>query len=212
MQTLLQMPADAWCLCVLAHGAGAGMRHPFMETMTELLAERGLATLRYEFPYMNAGRRRPDPPETLKAAVTQAVARARAESGDLPVIAGGKSLGGRMTSLAAAGGGLPGVGGLVFLGFPLHAPGKPGVGRAEHLDDIEQPMLLIQGTRDSLADLNLITSVCKRVGGKATLHVVDGGDHSFKVLKRSGRDQGEVMTEIANTVVAWATRILGAAS
>ncbi|MEE9268693.1 MAG: alpha/beta family hydrolase [Candidatus Krumholzibacteria bacterium] len=206
MDALQRTPADARFLYVLAHGAGAGMRHPFMETIAELLAGQGVATYRYEFPYMRDGRRRPDPPGVLKETVSQAVERARASADACAVLAGGKSLGARMTSLAAAEGTLPGVSGLVFLGFPLHAPGKPGIGRAEHLDDIALPMLFIQGTRDSLADAGLMQDVCERLGSKATLHFVEGGDHSFKVLKRSGRQRDDVMLEIAETISNWSCR------
>jgi predicted alpha/beta-hydrolase family hydrolase len=200
---ILLRPPDAWANYVLAHGAGAGMRHRFMESIAQALAGRGIATLRYQFPYAEAGTRRPDPPGVLEAAVRAAVAKARESTPDLPLMAGGKSLGGRMTSNAMARRPLEGVVGLVFLGFPLHPPKQPAVTRAEHLDRVESPMLFLQGTRDSLADLDLVTSVCGRLGSKATLHVVEGADHSFSVLKRSGRSDAEVMEELALTIAQW---------
>ena len=200
---ILLRPPDAWATYVLAHGAGAGMRHRFMESIAQLLAERGIATLRYQFPYVEAGTRRPDPPGVLEATVRAAVAKARESTPDLPLVAGGKSLGGRMTSNAMARRPLEGVLGLAFLGFPLHPPKQPGVTRAEHLDRVEAPMLFLQGTRDDLADLGLVTSVCTRLGPRATLHVVDGADHSFAVLKRSGRSDGEVLGELVLTIGEW---------
>jgi predicted alpha/beta-hydrolase family hydrolase len=201
---LLMRPPDPRCLYVLAHGAGAGMRHRFMEAVAAGLSERGVATLRYQFPYTEVGGRRPDPPAVLQATVRSAVAAARNAAPGLPLLAGGKSLGGRMTSSAAARGELPGVRGLVFLGFPLHAPNHPGIERAEHLDAVQVPMLFLQGTRDALADLTLMRTVCTRLGERATLHVVEGGDHSFAVLKRSGRPQEEVMAQLGDTIVSWA--------
>jgi predicted alpha/beta-hydrolase family hydrolase len=201
---LLMRPPDARFLYVLAHGAGAGMRHRFMEAVAAGLSERGVATLRYQFPYTEVGGRRPDPPAVLQATVRSAVATARNVAPGLPLLAGGKSLGGRMTSSAAARGELPGVRGLIFLGFPLHAPNRPGIERAEHLDAVQRPMLFLQGTRDALADLTLMRTVCGRLGERATLHVLEGGDHSFAVLKRSGRDQEEVMAELADAIASWA--------
>ena len=200
---LLLRPADAQWLYVLAHGAGAGMRHRFMSAVAEALAERGVATLRYQFPYTEAGGRRPDPPGVLQATVRAAVTTAATVAPGLPLLAGGKSLGGRMTSSAAAKTPLPGVCGLVFLGFPLHAPGRSGIERAEHLDQVGVPMLFLQGTRDALADLGLMRTVCARLGARATLHVVEGGDHSFAVLKRSGRSDAEVIGELAATIAGW---------
>jgi hypothetical protein len=205
VSALLELPPGARALYVLAHGAGAGMRHRFMEAVAAGLAERGVATLRYQFPYIEAGGRRPDPPGVLEATVRAAVAQAGAAAPGLPLVAGGKSLGGRMTSSAAAKAPLPGVRGLVFLGFPLHAPGRPGSERAAHLEQVQIPMLFLQGTRDALADLALVSGVAGRLP-KATLHVVEGGDHSFAVLKRSGRTEAEVMTELADTIVAWLSR------
>ncbi len=200
---LLTRPSDARVLYVLAHGAGAGMRHRFMEAIVSALAQRGIASLRYQFPYTEAGARRPDPPAVLEATVRAAVAAAVQTAPDLPLIAGGKSMGGRMTSGAAARGPLPGVQGLVFLGFPLHRPKQPGEERAAHLSQVTLPMLFLQGTRDELADLGLITGVCARLGPLATLHVVDGADHGFAVLTRSGRTDAEVLEELADTAVSW---------
>jgi hypothetical protein len=200
---ILLRPPGAWATYVLAHGAGAGMRHRFMESIAQAVAERGIATLRYQFPYVEAGTRRPDPPGVLEATVRAAVAKAREIAPELALFAGGKSLGGRMTSNAMARRTLEGVLGLVFLGFPLHPPKRPDVIRAEHLDRVESPMLFLQGTRDDLADLELIRSVCGRLGPRTTLHVVEGADHSFSVLKRSGRSDAEVMEELALTVTQW---------
>ncbi|MCZ6766142.1 MAG: alpha/beta hydrolase [bacterium] len=207
MDGLLDRPEGACALYVLAHGAGAGMRHPFLARTAELLAERNVATFRYEFPYMSEGRKRPDPPGVATRAVRDAVEDASKKT-DLPLVAGGKSFGGRMTSTAQSHEPLPGVRGLVFLGFPLHAPGRVGDNRAEHLYSIEIPMLFIQGTRDALADLDLMRGVCKQLGSLATLYIVEGGDHSFKVLKRFGRKESEVMSEIADTVASWTEGLL----
>jgi predicted alpha/beta-hydrolase family hydrolase len=200
---LLLVPAGAWAMLALAHGAGAGMRHPFMDEVARALATRGIASLRYQFSYMEQGGRRPDPPAVLEATVRAAVERARESAPGLLLLAGGKSLGGRMTSNAMARRPLEGVAGLVFLGFPLHPAKQPGVTRAEHLERVTCPMLFLQGTRDSLADLDLITGVCAGLGPGATLHVVQGADHSFAVLKRSGRTGVEVMEELAATVAEW---------
>jgi predicted alpha/beta-hydrolase family hydrolase len=200
------------------------MRHSFMEGVAEVLAVRDIATFRYQFPYMEeaggaggaegAGRmggwvrRRPDPPKILEATVRAAVAGAREALPDLPMIAGGKSMGGRMTSQAQSREPLRGVEGLVFLGFPLHAPKKPDDKRAAHLFDVKIPMLFLQGTRDTLADLRLLTPICDRLGARATIHIVEGGDHSFKVLKRSGRTDEEVMEELTEAVTNWADGVL----
>jgi predicted alpha/beta-hydrolase family hydrolase len=201
------VPQGATCTYVLAHGAGAGMRHQFMETMCERLAARHVATYRYEFPYMEAGKKRPDSPRILQERVSDAVDVARRGS-KLPLIAGGKSMGGRMTSLAAASEPLAGVNGLVFLGFPLHAPGKTGTARAEHLQAVDVPMLFIQGTRDSLADLELIRQVCASLGSRATLYIVEDGDHSFKVRKRSGFDPEATLDSIADRITSWSATIV----
>lgn len=203
---LYRRPDDARCLLVLAHGAGAGMRHAFMEDVSSRLFAAGVATLRYNFPYSEAGRRRPDSPRVLQATVRAAVERAVGLAPDLPLLAGGKSMGGRMTSAAAAVDDLAGVGGIVFLGFPLHAPGRTGTERAEHLGQVRVPMLFLQGTRDALAALASIRRVCRSLGRRATLVVVEGGDHSFKVLKRSGRTEDEVMSEITSAIVAFSRR------
>jgi uncharacterized protein len=203
---ILLRPPDARLLYVLAHGAGAGMRHHFMSDMAEALAGCGIATLRYEFPYMAARSRRPDPPPVLHATVRAAVAEATRIAPELPLVAGGKSMGGRMTSGAQAREPLPGVRGLVFLGFPLHPAKQPSVSRAAHLADVRVPMLFLQGSRDGLADLALITGVCERLGSLATLHVVEGADHAFEVLKRSGRTNGEVRNELVRTIEAWCGR------
>ena len=203
VSALLDWPEDAWSLYVLAHGAGAGMRHRFLESITQALFVRGVATLRYQFPYMEAGARRPDSPGVAEDTVQAAASRAGDLAGGLPVIAGGKSFGGRMTSGAAARA-LPGVRGLVFLGFPLHPPGKPAVQRADHLDGIHVPMLFLQGTRDQFAQLDLIRGVCGRLGPRATLQLIDEGDHSFGVPKRTGRSSSEVIDELADGIVQWA--------
>jgi hypothetical protein len=198
---LLVRPAAAEALLVLAHGAGAGMRHAFMEAASAALAARGVATLRYQFPYAEAGKRRPDPRGRLIATVRAAVACGAQHAGELALFAGGKSMGGRMTSLAASEGPLDRVRGIVFLGFPLHAAGKPpGDERAAHLVDVAAPMLFVQGSRDKLADLSLLRPVVERLGGRARLHEVEGGDHGFQVLRRSGRSDAEVMAEIGDAV------------
>jgi uncharacterized protein len=213
MPDIFVRPDNAWLLYVLAHGAGAGMRHRFLETTAQALSERGVATLRYQFPYMDAGSGRPDPPGVLEASVRAAVGRAAEAAPDLPLIAGGKSLGGRMTSGAAAASPLSGVRGLVFLGFPLHPPGQPGIKRADHLDRVDLPMLFLQGTRDTFARPDLLLPVIDRLRPRATLHMVEGGDHSFSVLKRSGRSAEQVMDELVGSIVDWARALgLGAQS
>jgi predicted alpha/beta-hydrolase family hydrolase len=182
------------------------MRHPFMAGVSERLAARGLGTLRYQFPYVELGNKRPDSPGVLTATVRAAVARAAEE--DLPLFAGGKSLGGRMTSTAASSAELPGLRGIVFFGFPLHAPGRASAERGEHLARVEVPMLFLQGTRDSLADLAFLMPVVEALGDRATLHVVEGGDHSFHVPKRSGRSDEEVLDELAEATASWARGFL----
>jgi hypothetical protein len=208
VSALLVRPEGARLLYVLAHGAGAGMRHPFLETIAQRLAECGIATLRYQFPYMERHSQRPDPPAVAIAAVGAAVAAAARAAPGVPLVAGGKSFGGRMTSAAQAAAPLPGVRGLVFLGFPLHPPGRPGVERARHLADVRIPMLFLQGTRDEFADVALLQPVVTKLGALATLHRVDGGDHSFKVLKRTGRGEADVMTELVTAIDAWATGLI----
>ena len=201
---LLMRPEQARWLLVLAHGAGAGMRHPFMQALAEELARARIAALRYQFPYMEEKRGAPDRPPLLMATVAAAVHAAGQEAPGLPRLAGGKSMGGRMTSQAAAEGLLEGVQGLVFFGFPLHPPKKPGTKRAEHLTEVPVPMLFLQGTRDALADLKLLRPVCKKLGARATLEIVESADHSFHVLKSSGTNDAAVMRLLAERTAAWA--------
>jgi len=207
VSALLIRPANARACFVFAHGAGAGMTHPFMEAVANGLGERGIASLRYQFPYMEKGGKRPDPPAIAQACVRAAVAEAGRCCPGLPLIAGGKSFGGRMTSQAQAATPLPGVVGLAFLGFPLHPAGKPSSDRASHLADIDIPMLFLQGTRDSLAEVALLKPVIERLGSSVSLHLVDGGDHSFHVLARSGRNDREVMREILDAFAVWVDAI-----
>jgi len=203
VSSLFVRPEGARALLVLAHGAGAGMRHAFLEGLAATLAERGVATFRYQFPYTEKGGHRPDPPPVLEATVRAAAQAAAFAAPDLPLFAGGKSMGGRMTSRAAAERPLPGVRGLVFAGFPLHPAGQVSTGRADHLDAVPLPMLFLQGTRDHLAELDLIRAVCARLGDRARLHVVDGADHSFHVLKSSGRTDAVVLEELSDRIVAF---------
>lgn len=191
-------------LYVFAHGAGAGMHHPFMQRASEALGRHGIATHRYEFPYMKAGKSRPDSPAVAEAAVREAVREAAQKAPAARLLAGGKSFGGRMTSQAQAREPLGEVQGLVFFGFPLHPPGRPGVERAEHLSAIEIPMLFLQGTRDEFASLDLLQGVVKRLGSRATLHLIEAGDHSFKVPKRTGKTESDVLEELATTIQQWA--------
>jgi predicted alpha/beta-hydrolase family hydrolase len=204
VSALLLRPDAARWMMVLGHGAGAGMRHHFMEDAASALAARGVATFRYQFPYVEQGSRRPDPQPVLLATVRSAVAAAHAAAADLPLLAGGKSMGGRMTSLAASKEALMGVRGIVFFGFPLHRAGAPATERGEHLASVTGPMLFLQGTRDKLADLGLLRPVVERLGPRATLNVIEGADHSFEVLKRTGRTSADVLEELARTVAAWA--------
>jgi uncharacterized protein len=203
VSALLIRPADVRVCFVFAHGAGAGMTHPFMETVAQGLCERGVATLRYQFPYMEKASRRPDPPAVAHAAVRAAAAEAARRCAGLRLIAGGKSFGGRMTSQAQALEPLPGVDGLAFFGFPLHPAGKPSSDRAKHLADIHVPMLFLQGSRDTLAELNLLEPVVKSLGSSASLHRVEAADHSFHVPARSGRNDREVINEILDAFVVW---------
>ena len=204
---LLIHPPQARACYVFAHGAGAGMAHASMETIAAGLAERGIATLRYQFPYMEKGSKRPDAPAVAHAAVRAAVAEAARCCAGLPLIAGGKSFGGRMTSQAQGLRALPGVRGLAFFAFPLHPAGKPSSERAKHLAEVQIPMLFLQGTRDALAELNLLEPVVKGLGKLATLHLVKEADHSFHVLARSGRNDREVMIEVLDAFAAWADKI-----
>jgi predicted alpha/beta-hydrolase family hydrolase len=205
---LLQTPSNAIACYVMAHGAGAGMNHPFMAGMAEGLAQRGFATLRYQFPYMEVGSKRPDSPKVAQKAVRAAVAEASRLVPKLPLFAGGKSFGGRMTSQAQAASPLPGVQGLIFLGFPLHAAGKPSDERAAHLSQVQIPMLFLQGTRDQLADIDLMQRVVKRLGTLASMKTLEGADHSFHVLARSGRTDLEVKAEILDATAMWMEKVL----
>ena len=203
---LLQTPAGAQACYVFAHGAGAGMSHAFMEAIAHGLAERGIASLRFNFPFMEQGSKRPDSPGVAHAAIRAAVAEAARQMPGVPLFAGGKSYGGRMSTQAQAAEPLPGVKGIVLVGFPLHPAGKPSIERAAHLDGVKLPMLFLQGTRDGLADLDLITQTIASLGKKATLHVVDGADHAFHVLVRSGRTDAQVREELLDTMAAWMTK------
>ena len=203
VSALLMRPREARACFVFAHGAGAGRTHPAIETMATGLAERGVATLRYQFPYMERGSKRPDPPGVAHATVRAAVAEAARCCAGLALIAGGKSFGGRMTSQAQAKAPLDGVEGLAFLGFPLHPAGQPSTDRAAHLADIHIPMLFLQGANDQLAKVDLLKPVVAGLGRRATLHLVEGADHSFHVPKRSGRDDKEVMAEVLDAFAAW---------
>lgn len=201
---LFRRPVGATSLYVMAHGAGAGMRHAFMEAMAARLFDAGVATFRYQFPYMEQGRRSPNPRPVLIKTVRSAVAEAAGLAPDLALYAGGKSMGGRMTSTAAAAEPLPGVRGLVFLGFPLHGAGKPpSAERGAHLADVGLPMLFLQGTRDSLARLDLLRPLLAEVTPQPELHVVEGADHGFHVLKRSGRSDEEVLEELTAAIRSW---------
>ncbi len=207
VSALLMRPRAMRACYVFAHGAGAGMTHAFMTEAAEGLGGRGIATLRYQFPYMEKGGKRPDPPAIAQAAVRGAVTEATRLCPGLPLIAGGKSFGGRMTSQAQAKAPLPGVVGLAFFGFPLHAAGKPSGERADHLEEVRVPMLFLQGSADKLAETGLLKPVVKKLGARATVHLVDGADHSFHVPKRSGRSDREVMAEILDAFAAWAAQL-----
>jgi len=208
---LLLRPRKANALLVLGHGAGAGMHHPFLEDLAQALAARDVATFRYQFPYMESGRHRPDHPTRLVRTVRAAVDRARRATRGLPILVGGKSMGGRISSLAEARDPL-GVRGVVFFGFPLQPPrddGTKAAQRAEPLQRIETPMLFLQGTRDALAPLDSIQRLCRDLGRRAMLHVVEGADHGFHVLKRSGRNDEEILVEIADATARWIDGIVG---
>lgn len=206
VSAILLRPPNAESLLVLAHGAGAGMTHPFMESLATELAAARVATLRFQFPYMEKRRKVPDRPPLLTATIVAAARTAAKVAPDLPLFAGGKSLGGRMTSVAASQQKLGDVRGLVFFGFPLHPPNQPGTKRADHLRGIEQPMLFLQGTRDALADLKLLRPICADLGARTMLHVIETADHSFHVLKSSGKTEAIVLQELANTTSAWSRR------
>jgi uncharacterized protein len=208
---LLQRPADARACYVLAHGAGAGMTHPFMAAVADGLAERAIATLRYQFPYLERGSRRPDPPALAHAAVRAAVAAAATQAPGLALVAGGKSFGGRMTSQAQALAPLPGVHGLAFLGFPLHPAGRPSQDRAKHLFDVHVPMLFLQGTRDALAALDQLEPLRRELGSRATLRLFVDADHSFHVPARSGRNDAQVRGEMLDALAAWIDGLLARA-
>jgi predicted alpha/beta-hydrolase family hydrolase len=203
VSALLLLPTRATCLLVLAHGAGAGMNHTLMSAIASQLAEDNVATFRYQFPYIEQRRGVPDRQPLLTATVAAAVRTAAQLAPDLPLFAGGKSMGGRMTSLAASEQKLKPVRGLIFFGFPLHPPKRPSIKRAEHLQLVKLPMLFLQGTRDDLADLTLLRPICESLGPHATPHIIEGADHSFHVLKRSGKTDSQVLSELSTTVKAW---------
>jgi uncharacterized protein len=205
---LLQAPRNARTCYVLAHGAGAGISHPFMAAVADGLAERGVATLRYQFPYMEQGSKRPDTPKLAQATVRAAVAQASHMVPKLALVAGGKSFGGRMTSQAQAQSPMPGVRGLAFLGFPLHAVGRPSDERARHLLEVAIPMLFLQGTRDALADVHLMEKLAKKLGSRATLKLLSDADHSFHVPARSGRKDAEVRAEVLDAIATWIKTIV----
>jgi predicted alpha/beta-hydrolase family hydrolase len=203
---LLEAPKNVHACLVLAHGAGAGMTHPFMARIAGALAERGVATLRYQFPYMEQRSKRPDRPEVAHAAVRAAAAEASRRVPGFALFSGGKSFGGRMTSQAQAAAPLPDVRGLVFLGFPLHPAGRPSSERAEHLFSVRVPMLFLQGTRDALADLSLLEPIIGRLGTRAKLEVFDEADHSFRVPATSGRRDADVLAALADAIAAWTAK------
>ena len=200
---LLLRRDDAKALYLFAHGAGVGMLHPSMEAYARGLAARGIATLRYQFPYMEKGGGRPDPPKIAHATVRAAAAAAAKFAGDLPLFAGGRSYGGRMTSQAQAIDPIPGVRGLVFLGFPLHPAGAPSIDRADHLTQVQIPMLFVSGDRDALADMSLLKRLVASLGERAMLRAIEGGDHGLRVLVKSGRTPAEAQAEALDAVAEW---------
>jgi predicted alpha/beta-hydrolase family hydrolase len=206
---LLQGAQESRVCLVLAHGAGAGMTHPSLAAVAAELAERRIATLRYQFPYMEQGGKRPDPPKLAHATVRAAVAEAARLLPQMPLFAGGRSFGGRMTSQAQALSPLPGIRGLIFLGFPLHPAGRPSRERGEHLFDVEIPMLFLQGTRDALAMLDELEPVCEALGVRATLRLFADADHSFHVPARTGRKDAQVRAEMLDALAAWIEEVLG---
>ena len=203
VSALFDLPGAPRALLVLAPGAGAGMEHPTMQAVATGLARRGVATLRYQFPYMELKSRRPDPPALCHATVRAAVAAAARLAPDLPLLAGGRSFGGRMTSQAQAQAPLARVMGLVFLAFPLHPAGRPGTERAAHLQEIDLPLLFVQGTRDELAELGLLKPVVERLGARATLHLLQDADHSFRVPARTGRNNSDIQEAALDALCAW---------
>lgn len=208
---LLQAPGDPAAAYVFAHGAGAGMHHGFMADLSAALLARGIATLRFQFPFMEQGSKRPDTPAVAHAAIRAAVSAASRKWPGLPLFAGGKSFGGRMSSQAQAAEPLPGVHGLVFVGFPLHPAGKPSTDRAAHLADVRVPMLFLQGTRDTLAELPLVRDMVRGLGERATLHVVDDADHAFHVRARSGRNDAAVVGELGDAIASWVRQAIASA-
>jgi uncharacterized protein len=208
VSALLIRPPGAKALYLFAHGAGAGLTHKSMASNAEGLAERRIATLRYQFPYMEKGSKRPDPPRIAHAAVRAAAAEASKLAPDLPLFAGGRSFGGRMTSQAQAAEPMPGLRGLAFLGFPLHPVGKPAIDRAEHLERVHIPMLFVSGERDALAELELLRAVVARLGDRAALHIIADADHSLKVPARSGRTSAEAEAEALDATAQWMLALL----
>jgi len=207
VSALMQVPKGARACLVLAHGAGAGMTHPFLAALAQALAESGIATFRFQFPFMEQRKKRPDTPHVAHATVRAAVAEALRLCPDLPLFAGGKSFGARMTSQAHSLSPLPGVRALVFVGFPLHPAGSPSQTRAEHLFNIQVPMLFLQGTRDALAEMSQVEALCKALGSRATLLPLPNADHSFHVPARSGRTDTDIRNELVNALAAWIGRV-----
>lgn len=207
VSALWQSPARPKACFVMAHGAGAGMQHRFMESVAAELESRGIATLRFQFPYMERGSKRPDPPKLCHATIRAAITEAARLSSSVPLFAGGRSFGGRMTSQAQAEDPLPGVQGLAFLGFPLHPAKKPSEERAEHLFDVKVPMLFLQGTRDELAELQLLEPLIKRLGKRASLKLFAEADHSFHVPARSGRTDAQILIELTGAFADWSATI-----
>ncbi len=204
---IITLPEQPSYLFVFAHGAGAGMNHPFMEKMSDYLANEGIGTLRYNFPYSEKKGKSPDPAPILMETIRSAYNAAKEYAKDIPLLAGGKSMGGRMTSMAASKENMAGVKGIVFVGFPLHAMGKPSIERADHLFSVKVPMLFLQGTKDKLADLNLLKPIVSKLENKAYLYIIEGADHSFHLPKSSGRNDEDVMKELAGKIKEWSGKI-----
>lgn len=203
VSAIFSSPKNPKAIFVFAHGAGAGMNHKFMEEISSKLVNFDIAVFRYQFPYMEKGKRSPDYPNVLLKTVQSAVEKAESIYKGLPIFAGGKSLGGRMTSTVASKNLIPQIKGIIFFGFPLHAPGKPSSDRAEHLYEVKVPMLFLQGTRDKLADLNLLKPVIKKIGRKASLKIIEGADHSFHVLKSFKKSDSEIIEELSELASSW---------